>query len=311
MADEEDDYMTMAIAEPSKPVKETSIQRTARLKREAELRSRQKTKEERAAEAEAATQAALETELDTSNKGFKLLSKLGYKPGTALGKTPGARTQPIEVSKKENRGGIGLDTEKKRKFREEMEEQVKRVKQDVVSYRDRVRMEREEKRLEGQLIGAQKVAEQLDTADDETGLGLLAPGEKGHKKLAPLKSINVLWRGLVKYRLERENEKRMREAMLQRTSDLTSDLPTYDDSDEDADDRQALGKDEKPEADFVDDLDEEDTELDEFNALDPAEKVEKLVMYLRDKHLYCFWCKHQYADAEMDGCPGLTEDDHD
>lgn len=83
-----------------------------------------------------------------------------------------------------------------------------------------------------------------------------------------------------------------------------SKLPTYDDPDEDEQYKHALGTEEE-------ELEEEDPELDEFNALEPAIRLTKLVEYLREKHHYCFWCKHQYPDATMEGCPGLTEDDHD
>ena len=87
-------------------------------------------------------------------------------------------------------------------------------------------------------------------------------------------------------------------------------LPTYDDPDEDKDDKRALGKDVVHHT-LVEDLEEEDSEPDEFNALDPAERLEKLVEYLRTEYHYCFWCKYTYPDKEMEGCPGLTEEDHD
>jgi len=49
----------------------------------------------------------------------------------------------------------------------------------------------------------------------------------------------------------------------------------------------------------------------EFNALEPGERLNKLVMYLRERHWYCFWCKCRYETGEMEGCPGTTEEDHD
>ena len=59
------------------------------------------------------------------------------------------------------------------------------------------------------------------------------------------------------------------------------------------------------------DLDAEDGELDAFEALEPAEKLSLLVAYLREKWFYCFWCKYRYPDKELQGCPGITEEDHD
>jgi hypothetical protein len=39
--------------------------------------------------------------------------------------------------------------------------------------------------------------------------------------------------------------------------------------------------------------------------------LEKLVVYLRETYHYCFWCKYRYTDESMEGCPGLTEEEHD
>jgi hypothetical protein len=58
------------------------------------------------------------------------------------------------------------------------------------------------------------------------------------------------------------------------------------------------------------DLEEEDAELEEYEALPAKEKLDKLVGYMREKHHYCFWCKFRYPDEGMEGCPGLSEDEH-
>ncbi len=78
----------------------------------------------------------------------------------------------------------------------------------------------------------------------------------------------------------------------------------YDDAEEDPQDRLASGKEEEY-------LDEEDPELDEFDALPLAERLQRIVLHLRQEHNYCFWCKHQYETANMEGCPGVAEEDHD
>ncbi len=96
MADEEeDDYMNFAV-EDAAPSEESSIQRTARLKKEAAERGRIPFRAEKAAEAQADHDAALATELDSSNKGAEMLRKMGLKGG-ALGKSEDARTTPIEL----------------------------------------------------------------------------------------------------------------------------------------------------------------------------------------------------------------------
>lgn len=318
--DDEDDYMNMVIAEPSATKeKETYTQRRLRKQREAEARGRVKSKAEKAEEEAAARDAALSTSLlsnpsvASSNKGLAMMAKMGFKPGTALGSgNPEARTEPISISMKEDRGGIGMDSEKKRKFREEYEKEGKRVKAEEGDYRDRVRREREEVRLEAIVANAMRVAERLAAEkEEEEALRKEEADDKVYgteRKISvkPLKQINLLWRGLVRRREEKERDRRMRYDLQQSLSRL----PTYDDENEDKDDKRALGK-VSMQHNLVEDLEEEDPELDEFNALPPMERLQKLVLHLREEYNYCFWCKFTYPDKEMEGCPGLTEEDHD
>jgi hypothetical protein len=318
--DDEDDYMNMVITEPNAPKeKETYTQRRLRKQREAEARGRVKSKAEKAAEEAAARDTALATSLlsnpstVSSNKGLAMMAKMGFKPGAALGSgNPDARTEPITINMKDDRGGIGMDSEKKRKFREEYEKEGKRVKAEEGEYRDRVRREREELRLEGMVANAMRIAERMATENEEEEA--LRNGEGGDKvngverkiSVKPLKQINILWRGLIRRREEKERDRRMRYDLQQSLSRL----PTYDDEDEEKEDKRALGKN-ATQYNLVEDLEEEDPELDEFNALPPAERLQKLVIYLRKEYNYCFWCKFTYPDKEMEGCPGITEEDHD
>ncbi|KAB8302268.1 hypothetical protein EYC80_005709 [Monilinia laxa] len=324
--DEEDDYMNMIIAEPTKlREKETYTQRRQRIQRESEARSRTKSKAEIAAEEAAAREEALSKSMlaapeSASSKGLKMMAKMGFKPGVALGAKDnvGARLEPVVVSIKEGKGGIGLEEEKKRKFREEVEREGKRVKAEEGEYRERVRKEREEGRLEGMVGAAMRVAERMngereeeeeernvvDNENEEIGKNQDQVKRKISSK--PLRQINILWRGLVRKREEKERDRRMRYDLQQSLSRL----PTYDDADEDNDDKRALGKD-KIQHTIVEDLEEEDPELDAFNLLEPAERLQKLVEHLRSQYNYCFFCKFKYPDDLMDGCPGLTEEDHD
>lgn len=273
----------------------------------------QKTKREREEEAEQAREAALNKAIDSSNKGFKMLAKMGFKQGEKLGKGEYGVAEPIKLQMKEGREGVGMESDKKRKLREAYEEHAKKAKVEEETeeeYFQAMAQERKNKRMEGQFIGAQKVAEKLDTeADEDAGEDDTPkqPAVPADDRSKPLKSIPLIWRGLVRFRLEKESEGLMRKALETRSSRL----PTYDDPDEDEDDQCGLGKDDKSKMVVHEDLTEEDTELEEFDALEPSEKLEKAVKYLRDKHNYCFWCKFKYPDKEMEGCPGITEEDHD
>ncbi|KAK4550184.1 hypothetical protein LTR36_003151 [Oleoguttula mirabilis] len=312
--EEEDDYLAMSFDEPgSKQGKETSIQRTARVKREAAERGRVPSKRELADREKTARDLALATQLDASNKGAKMMAKMGFKGG-ALGKSEDARTQPIEVMLKDDRGGIGMDSEKKRKIREaaaEMDGQQKRRKVGEVEYRERTRNEREERRAEGQMWSAMRTLEGFETGAvaSENGDDDAAEKANGERKddtdkvtnteRKPLHSINILWRPLVKQRLEKERDRRMRYDLDQSLSSRTD----YEDPDADQDDKLALGT-------QIEELDEDDPELEALEAMSFAERLGKIIEELREKYHYCFWCKYRYPDAAMKDCPGVTEDEH-
>ena len=319
---EDDDYLTMSFDEPSSSKIETLTQKKKRLAREAEIKGRPKSKAEIAAEEKAKREKALASNtLDISNKGFKMMAALGYKPGTALGVS---RTEvqnsvsderllePVGLQMREGRSGIGADAEKKRKFREAVaaqEDDVKKRKVDETDFRVRQQQEREEKRMEGQIFGAMKVCEGLEEEDDVVTAAARSTTDTAGQVKAPkrpLHGINVLWRSLVKQRALQERDRRMRYDLHQSLSRR----PDYDDPDEDEDDQRALGK--KAHLEEVDiDLDQDDEELEQFESMAVCERLQKLVDYLREHWHYCFWCKFRYTNAAMEGCPGTTEEDHD
>ncbi len=228
------------------------------------------------------------------------MAKLGYRAGAPLGARTAvdARTEPLELVVKADRGGIGLDGERKRKVREEAERVGKRARAEEGEFRERVRGEREGRRVEGLVLGAMGVVEGLETGRDGGGDSEGKVEKREVKR--PTKSVNVLWRGLLRRREEKERERRMRYDLLQSLSRA----PTYADGEADGDDRLAVG-------DVEVEVEEEDAELEAFEALEPAERLRQLVGYLRERYRYCFWCKCGYPDEGLEGCPGVTEDDHD
>ena len=336
---EEDDYLTMAIPVPSvtKSRKTESLtEKNKRLAREREAKAHTKSKAELAVEAKRRREEGLQRNIldNTGNgngegngdegggpqsKGAAMMAKLGYKPGTALGKAtngsgadgPDTRLlEPIGISEREGRGGIGADAERKRKIREEYaerEEGVKRVKVDMEGYRERQAREREEVRNEGLLRGAMGVAERLEEEDEDEdgGRDVIGTTVKVPRKHRRLQDIPVLWRSLPKQRQLTERDRRMRYDLHQSLSTRAD----YNDPEEEREDRIALGKKETEEVDG--ELDWEDEELNEFEALEVGERLERLVGYLRERWSYCFWCKYRYADEGMEGCPGVREEDHD
>ncbi|OAA73997.1 D111/G-patch [Cordyceps fumosorosea ARSEF 2679] len=328
--DAEDDYMNMTFDDPA-PATESSLQRTQRLKKESRARGVIKSKAQLAEEEAAARDKALATSLlddprrAKTSKGLAMMARMGF-AGGGLGKkeadgTARGRTEPIHLSLKDDRGGVGMDAEKKRRFREVAEEVIgsdaKVQKLDPDEYRERVRREREDAKLEKQFLAAQRLVERMDEEEDGDGGDASASeddaegrdkGGRAPRPISsrPLRSVPVLYRGLVRHREEKERDRRMRYDLEQSLSRL----PAYEEEDDDPDYKTALGKRGTVYA-VAEDLDEEDPELDAFNAVDVHERLERLLKHLREQHRYCFWCKMVYPDAKMDGCPGLTEEDHD
>ncbi|KAL8781201.1 MAG: hypothetical protein Q9194_000517 [Teloschistes cf. exilis] len=306
--DGEDDYMSMAILEPtfSTAQIETSAQRRARKKREAEARAHQPSKAELARQAELSRDEALNTSLPMTSKGFQMMAKLGFKAGSALGKEGNehARKEPLNVVVKEGRAGVGMEGEKKRKFREEAEdangsEGAKR-RETEGEFRERQGKEREEKRAEGLCWGAMRVLEGFEGDSSRDGSDQRNDeGEAVKVVEKPTKQIHVLWRGLIRDRLDKERERRMQYDLHQSLSRHAA----YDDPEEEKQERQALGT-------WEEEIEEEDAELDAFNALDPSKRLGRMIEHLRERWRYCFWCKFQYPDERMEGCPGLFEDEH-
>ncbi|KAH7086768.1 hypothetical protein FB567DRAFT_50916 [Paraphoma chrysanthemicola] len=305
-SDEDDDYMNMTFEDaPKGPKYETSLQRAARKRKEGEARARQKTKAEREADAEAAREAALATALPETNKGFKMMAKFGFKQGDVLGKSENARKEPIRVDMKGDRSGIGLESEKKRKFREQWEQaerEAKRSKEEEGDYVEIRRLEAKEKKAERDLDSAQRTAERLSEKEEEDK-GTAQPAEK------PVMDVNVLWRSRARRRAVIKHEKQQRREL---NNSIASRLPTLAPEEEDDDSKVAHGRDLAPfYTSLENDLEDEDSELAEFEALPVSERLQKLLIFLRETFHYCLYCGYQYPDAAMEGCPGVTDEEHD
>ena len=306
-SEEVDDYMTMVFVEGTKSgEQETYTQRRVRKQREvlarpsfphylqsdsdsiqAETRSRPKSKAEVATIAEAARDIALSTAIPPTSKGFQIMARLGYKPGVALGASSNlnARTEPLNLLVKEDRGGLGMPNSKRRKLREEAADQEKGRKVEEIEFRERVGREREAKRVEKMFWGAMKILEGLEQPEGVSNI--------------PVRKVNLLWRGLVRERRQKEKERRLRSDFHQSSWRSAA----YEGL-EDEQDSHALST-------VLEEVETVDDELDEFLNLEGKKRLETLVKYLRQEHQYCFWCKLKYNDERMDGCPGFAGDDHD
>ncbi|CAB3989148.1 G patch domain-containing 11 [Paramuricea clavata] len=175
MADEEEDYMSDAFLlglEDTRPglafgaaareyKKETNRKQKETENRVKPLKQRESERREK----------ALSNAIDSSNKGFALLQKMGYKEGKGLGKLGEGRKEPIPLSIKEGRGGLGQESELKRK--QEMQQKYlqvareKRVKLEAKQqeqFREKQKEIFSNKQVDKDLFQSQKACEQLDKA---------------------------------------------------------------------------------------------------------------------------------------------------
>jgi len=70
------------------------------------------------APAAAKRREALSLPLPRDNKGYELLSKMGFQPGQGLGRAQQGRAEPVPLVLKSGRGGVGAEEARRRRERE-------------------------------------------------------------------------------------------------------------------------------------------------------------------------------------------------
>lgn len=112
----------------------------------------------------------LQTSLTSENKGFAMLSKMGYKSGQAIGKTSTGIIEPIGIKIKDGRAGLGREAaikelwEQKAAYRKARQSQTIETL-NVDEYRKRM-VEKSSNRKEiGDLGKCQRACEKLDHAE--------------------------------------------------------------------------------------------------------------------------------------------------
>jgi len=179
--EEEDDYMSEDFLQQCLPAAQTApgLLKTQKAKREHEIlkRREEQQEEERARKRQRKSLKEIETEqrevglatqLDSSNRGFAMLARMGYTPGTGLGRqdAPG-RLEPVAVVVKEGKAGLGRESA----LREIAEEKCRKLEQrarqlvdqfDPAAFRQQMREKHAARRAESDLFKAQKSCRDLD-----------------------------------------------------------------------------------------------------------------------------------------------------
>ena len=148
-------------------------------KQEAELaEAKEKSKASKVArtqQEEEQRKAGLDKRLDTSNKGFAMLQKMGYKEGESLGKDNTGRVDPIPIEVKAGRSGLGrreaavkqiaeAKDQLRRRHAEARAKSAERQREVTAQeFRTSLARKNRSRRTEADLYTSQKTCHQLDT----------------------------------------------------------------------------------------------------------------------------------------------------
>ncbi|XP_060081576.1 G patch domain-containing protein 11-like [Ylistrum balloti] len=293
--DSEDDYMSDAVllqCKDTRPglVSSRQAKNYQREEKQKQAKLKNTVKPKKVIENEK-REEGLKAAIGSENKGFALLAKMGYKPGMALGKRGEGRSEPVPIELKDGRGGLGRDTQVKRKQAEAVaframishkrQKMELRQKQHFMSHMSN---RFSEQQAERDLYKSQKVCEQLDSQMD-----IKEP------------EVYYYWPASHLKHLKKKAQQHVCEE---------------EDYDDDFNDDRNDGIPKKPLRSLHDYEEEEDEEEEEEEVIDTVpitEKLQILTKYLRTKHVYCVWCGTRYNDAEdlESSCPGSTSEAHD
>ncbi|KAI8124394.1 hypothetical protein FF38_07199 [Lucilia cuprina] len=281
MSDEEDDYMSDKFLAGLQEVRPSLINNRAK-KRQVDMEVKHKEYNKKQKELKYLSAAAVDNDrlqqalskpLAQENKGFKLLTKMGYKPGQALGKPVNNEEtscsnlqtnrliEPIGITLKTDRQGLGREAalqELKHMRTKILQERLRKEAGGATSiedFRRRTNQKHEEKFVLNALRRCQVTCENLDLE-------------------IRLEKPELPW-----FWPERKKETE---------DELEAEEETNKEEDKD---------------------NEQELEEEEFTNQD---KLEMLTNYVRTSYLFCYWCGVRYNDIQdlNDNCPGLTKDEH-
>ncbi|KAG0219618.1 hypothetical protein B0O80DRAFT_496071 [Mortierella sp. GBAus27b] len=286
----------------------------------------------------------LETEIGEENKGMAMLLKMGFQKGGTLGAPkpsdnagstsssagssslrqtlssdsdrPSALRAPIAIQMKQGRGGIGMESVRKRKAEEESqrkEDQDRQVYDE--GYRgqkgDAFQLDKRKRQLEA----ARAICMRMDAKKAES-----RANQSGEARYGNLGRSNTFW-----WIADAVPDVILGTSMMGPGAEVVLDEGERDFEQDsgaqspDDDQHQESREQKRIKLDPLEPEDEESEqeppkwgERPEFASLEVPEKLGKVVSYLRLEHHYCFWCAAQYYGLEdlAENCPGDAEDDH-
>lgn len=283
-SDDDDDYMSDKFTAASSSVEEVrpGLLFSQKRKREADMLAKKSKydSDNRRKRPQEQLQEGLSRAIPKSNIGFSLLSKMGYKEGTALGKSGQGIAEPLGITVKTDRQGLGrkaalqqLREKQQTIARNRLLKNAGTAEIDTEAFRLRMSQRNETRLVESDLARCQRACQRLDL-----------------KMNYETPAIKWFWPEVV---------------MANNAGDVEGCDEAY--GDEETDERDPETDDNDEEEDRLNALEQE-----EDVTYEPLEKLEMLTEYLRTSHLYCIWCGVQYEnleDMESD-CPGNVKGDH-
>jgi hypothetical protein len=161
---EEDDYMSLKFLEEAQEFESKRKEASYTERRRKQLREQEKKgyiKPRAQLEAEE-REKGLQKSLEQDNKGMKMLMKMGFKKGMALGSGDGI-VEPIKIDLKSGRLGIGMAKKRQRELEQAEEEEArKRVQIDPEDYRAVMAQRAKDQQYSKYVNAAVSVCEKLD-----------------------------------------------------------------------------------------------------------------------------------------------------
>ncbi|TGZ61342.1 hypothetical protein CRM22_008044 [Opisthorchis felineus] len=225
----------------------------------------------------------LKKQVDSSNKGFGLLLKMGYQPGQGLGKNAEGRSEPVPIEIPDGRGGLGLASAMKERLHAVSEKRRLMLKAEQEQFRTFMAEQFKQCRVRNQLVAVRSVCYQLDMEKSIT-----VPIHPYYWPIQADKEDTETKEDASNEAVQPAVPKRRR--VEHRNFDL-SDLP-------DVPPNPNRGE-------CSDSSSESEDETGQYS----EELLGRIVRYLRRKHSFCFWCSVQYDSQEQltRDCPGPDE----
>ncbi|XP_066598730.1 G patch domain-containing protein 11 [Prorops nasuta] len=171
MSDEEDYMSDKFLLSCEKDTTSSLIHRRAD-RREFELEKKRtdlkdKTKSNKVVEHEK-REEGLSSAISSNNKGFAMLMKMGYKPGQGIGKDESGIVEPISITVKADKNGLGKTLIKNTLAKRSVNEKLEHV--NMKDFRERLAQKKLEQSINSDLFKSQKVCEQLDSQNSKEAL---------------------------------------------------------------------------------------------------------------------------------------------